>query len=116
MTKMMHEALVAIADEDLSNDPLAEFMVRFGLDPEGCRSIKVSLLVPLNAGTPDQADWMMQDLRACLQELDQRFPEKASRIKRSKVALENTAALYSEHHEKPFDFQGFIDAFVEAHS
>jgi len=116
MTKMMHDCLVTIADEDLSNDPLAQFMVRFGLDPEGCRSIKVSLLVPMNADTPDQAKWMMQDLSACLLELDQEFPEQAARIKQSKAALDNAIALYSEHHEETFDVQRFIDAFVKAHA
>ena len=116
MTKMMHDCLVTIADEDLSNDPLALFMDRFGLDPEGCRSIKLSLLVPMNASTPDQAKWMMQDLSACLLELDQEFPEQAARIKRSKAVLDNAVAIYSEHHEEPFNVERFIDAFVEAHA
>lgn len=116
MTKMMHDCLVTIADEDLSEDPLALFMHRFGMDPEGTRSIKISLLIPLNASTPDHARVMMADLTACLLELANEFPDKAAQLKKSKTALDNSVAVYSEHHEKPFDVQEFIDSFVEAHS
>jgi hypothetical protein len=116
MTKLMHECLVTIADEDIANDPLAQFMRKFGMDPEGCRSIKLSLIVPLNASTTDHARIMLADLTACLCELDNNYPEKAAKLKRSKDALENSIALYSEHHEKPFDVNDFIDCFIEAHS
>jgi hypothetical protein len=116
MTKMMHDCLVTIADEDLSKDPLAHFMRRFGMDPEGTRSIKISLLIPLNANTQEQAKVMLADLTACLLELDSEFPDKAARLKESKNALDNSIAVYSEHHDKPFDVQDFIDSFVEAHS
>lgn len=116
MTKMMHDCLVRIAEEDLSEDPIAKYMVKYGLDPDGCRSVKVSLLVPLNATSAKDAAIMMADLTACLHELEQEFPNQAQRLKDSKRALDNSIALYCEHHEESFDVDSFLDSFVAAHS